>query len=212
MKIAFSLVLFTLIIFIPGFDLSAQDMTGRKETLPVQYEELNATQFIKAVKSAEQTVIIPFGVLEKHGPHLPLGTDLINVRELAIRAAKQAYTIVYPHYYFGQIFEAKHQPGNIAYSHETIWNLLQETCDELSRNGLKKIIIVNGHGGNNNLLKYFGQVQLEKKRDYAVYLFTPEEDLNLTEQLIEMRKTEFDGHAGEVETEPGLSGESLPFI
>ena len=168
--------------------------------LPFKFEELNAGQFVEAVKQSEKTCILPFGVLEKHGPHLPLGTDLINVRELVFRTVKKEYTVVYPEYYFGQIFEAKHQPGTIAYSHEIIWNLLHETCDELARNGLKKIIIVNGHGGNNNFLKYFCQVQLQKEKDYIVHLFLPETDSTIEKEMQKLRKTDFDGHAGEVET------------
>jgi creatinine amidohydrolase len=168
--------------------------------LPFKYEELNASQFIAAVKLSKQTCVLPFGVLEKHGPHLPLGTDLINVRKLVFRAALKEYVVVYPEYYFGQIFEAKHQPGTIAYSHEIIWNLLNETCEELARNGLDKIIIVNGHGGNNNFLKYFCQVQLQKKKDYIVHLFIPEADTATEKKMKTLRKTDFDGHAGEVET------------
>jgi creatinine amidohydrolase len=135
------------------------------EKIPWRYEELNAIQFKEALKASQETCIIPIGVLEKHGPHLPLGTDLINVRELALRAVEQEYSIIFPAYYFSQIFEAKHQPGTIAYSHETIWNVLQETCDELARNGIKKIIIVNGHGGNNSLLPYFRQAQLAARKN-----------------------------------------------
>jgi creatinine amidohydrolase len=80
--------------------------------LPVKYEELTAVEFISAVDQSSATCLIPFGVLEKHGPHLPLGTDLIDVREVALRAAGTEYAIVFPQYYFGQIFEGKHQPGD----------------------------------------------------------------------------------------------------
>lgn len=178
----------------------SQNVDKPPSDLPVKYEEINSIQFIEAVKISGGTCIIPFGILEKHGPHLPLGTDLLNVREVALRAAKEEYTLVYPQYYFGQIYEAQQQPGTIAYSHEIIWNLLQETCAELSRNGIRKIIIVNGHGGNNNFLKYFCQAQLESKKDYAVYFFLPAKDMELEEQLKKLRKTEGDAHAGEVET------------
>lgn len=173
--------------------------------LSVKYEELNTRQFVDAVKYSEQTCIIPFGILEKHGPHLPLGTDLINVRKLVFQAVKNEYTVVYPEYYFGQICEAKHQPGTIAYSHEVVWKLLQETCDELARNGFKKIIIVNGHGGNNNFLKYFCQIQLQKVKDYVIHLFLAAEDKTVEKKMKQLRKTDFDGHAGEVETSVMLS-------
>lgn len=168
--------------------------------LPVRYEELTAPEFVQAVVQAGATCVIPLGILEKHGPHLPLGTDLLDCREIALRAAAKEYSIVFPPYYFGQIFEAKHQPGTIAYGRRTILDLLQETCDELARNGIKKIILVNGHGGNEHFLKYFCQAQLESPRDYAVYLFTPPYDATAGERLKKLRKTTLDGHAGEMET------------
>ncbi|MFB0515887.1 MAG: creatininase family protein [Candidatus Neomarinimicrobiota bacterium] len=168
--------------------------------ISVRYEELTAIEFQTALEKADYTCIIPMGILEKHGPHLPLGTDMLDVREMAMRAAKREYTLIFPEYYFGQIYEAKHQPGTIAYSHELIWNMLQETCGELARNGVKKIILVNGHGGNNSFLSYFLQVQLEEPRDYAVYLFTPSDDPVTLEKVAERRKTEMDMHAGELET------------
>ncbi len=76
--------------------------------LRIQYEELTAPDFIRAVEKSGATAVIPMGILEKHGPHLPLGTDLLDIREVVLRAARQEYTIVFPPYYFGQIFEAKH--------------------------------------------------------------------------------------------------------
>jgi creatinine amidohydrolase len=191
-------------VFAPGTALGEKQ--GNPGGLPVQYEELTVVEFVAAVAESKGTCIIPFGILEKHGPHLPLGTDLLDVREIALRAAKREYTIVFPEYYFGQIAEGKHQPGTIAYTHETTWNLLQETCDELARNGLKKIIIVNGHGGNKNFIRYFCQAQLETPRDYVVLFFTPADDPDVEARVKGLRKTEPGmGHAGETETSAMMS-------
>jgi creatinine amidohydrolase len=172
----------------------------QSDKLPTKYEELTSLEFKEAIIKSGSTCIIPFGILEKHGPHLPLGTDLFESREISLQAAEQEYTIVFPQYYFGQIFEAKHQPGTFSYSSKLIWDLLQETCNELSRNGIKKIIIVNGHGGNNNFIQFFCQAQLEKKRDYAVYLFAPSYDAETEEIINKMRKTSGGEHAGELES------------
>jgi creatinine amidohydrolase len=138
--------------------------------LSVHWEELSAAEFRDGIARAQGTCLLPFGIMEKHGPHLPLGNDLLNVRYVALNAAQQEYAIVFPEYYFGQIAEAKHQPGTVAYSRRLQLDLLQETTDEMARNGCKKVIIVNGHGGNNSLLPYFAQSQLDTPHDYVVYV------------------------------------------
>src|SRR5713226_564363 len=129
--------------------------------LSVHWEELTAEDFRNAIQQSQGTCLLPFGILEKHGPHLPLGTDLLDVRHAALAAAQQEFAVVFPEYYFGQIFEARHEPGTVAYSAHLQLELLQETTDEMARNGCKKIIIANGHGGNNHLLPFFAQTQLE---------------------------------------------------
>lgn len=168
--------------------------------LSTQLEELTARDLAQALEQSRRTCVVACGVLEKHGPHLPLGTDLLNAREIALRAAQQEYVVVFPPFYFGQIFEAKHQPGTIAYSARLIWEALQETCDELARNGFRKIVLLNGHGGNNAFLKFFCQAQLAQEHDYVVYLFLPSDPPERGKAMSAKRRTEFDFHAGELET------------
>ena len=143
--------------------------SANQAKLSVHWAELSAPEFRDAIGRAQGTCLLPFGVMEKHGPHLPLGNDLLNVRYVATNAAQQEYSIIFPEYYFGQIFEAKHEPGTVAYSRGLQLQLLQETTDEMARNGCKKVIILNGHGGNNSLLPFFAQSQLETPHDYVVY-------------------------------------------
>jgi creatinine amidohydrolase len=138
--------------------------------MSVHWEELTAADFRDAITRAQGTCLLPIGIMEKHGPHLPIGNDLLNVRYASLTAAQQEYAVVFPEYYFGQIFEAKHEPGTVAYSRTLQLQLLQETTDEMARNGCKKVIIVNGHGGNPNLLNFFAQSQLETPHDYVVYV------------------------------------------
>lgn len=166
-----------------------------QQALSVRWEELTAEDFRTAIQRSQGTCLLPFGILEKHGPHLPLGTDLLNVRAATLQAAQREFAVVFPEYYFGQIFEARHEPGTIAYSTHLQLELLQETVDEMARNGCQKVMIVNGHGGNENLLPFFAQTQLEKERDYVVYVLP----------LVDTpggppKKTTNDEHAGESET------------
>jgi creatinine amidohydrolase len=175
-------------------------MQAQEKALPVKYEELTVPLFLKAIDQSAKTCIVPLGVLEKHGNHLPLGTDLINVRVTAVKAAMQEYAVVFPEYYFSQINEARHQPGTIAYSPELIWKMMEETLDELSRNGFKKIILVNGHGGN-TWLNYFCMSMLHKNKNYAVYYYALPDESIYPETVKKLIKTSNPfGHAGEFET------------
>jgi creatinine amidohydrolase len=168
-----------------------------QSNLSPKWEELTAPDFVQAIHQSQGVCVLPFGIIEKHGPHLPLGTDLLDVRFAVMNAVKQEYAVVFPEYYFGQIFEARQQPGTVAYSLSTQLTLLQETMNEMDRNGCKKIVIVNGHGGNNSLLPLFAQSQLASQRDYVVYVFgLPNENVPGRPAL----KTPFDMHAGEVES------------
>lgn len=183
-----------LAICLIGYNSAAQN-------LPVQYEELTAVQFKDAVEKSSETVIIPIGVLEKHGPHMPLGTDVYTAREIALRAAEMEYAVVFPWYYFSQINEAKQQPGTISYSPELIWKMLQETLDELNRNGFKKIILINGHGGNAAFLEYFTMAQLSEKRDYTLYWYKQAYDPEVIKKAKALTMNDkINAHAGNRET------------
>jgi creatinine amidohydrolase len=166
------------------------------QTPGVHWEELTAEDFVKGLQRSQSTCVLPFGIIEKHGPQLPLGTDLINVRWAAEHGAQQEYAVIFPPYYFGQIFEARHEPGTVAYSAKLELELLQETTDEMGRNGCKKILIVNGHGGNNHLLPFFAQSQLATPHDYMVYIM----DRPIYPAGRPALKTKTDQHAGESET------------
>lgn len=165
--------------------------------LSVKWEELTAEDFRQAIQQSKGTCLLPFGILEKHGPHLPLGTDLLNVRYASLHAAEQEFAVVFPEYYFGQIFEARHEPGTIAYSMELQLKLLQETTDEMARNGCKKVIIVNGHGGNEHLLPYFAQSQMASPKEYVIYVLDGERSRPGGPTK---KSTGVDYHAGENET------------
>jgi creatinine amidohydrolase len=121
----------------------SQRASAADSNLPAKWEELTAPNFVKAVSQSGKVCIIPTGIIEKHGPHMPLGTDLIDARAQVLNAVKEEYAVVFPEYYVGQINEARNQPGVIAYSPDLVWKMLQETCNEISRNGFDKIIIVN---------------------------------------------------------------------
>lgn len=191
MKAVFRLALISVCL------LLLADRCRAQASLSPHWEELTGPDFIAAIHQSQGVCVLPFGIIEKHGPHLPLGTDLLDVRFAVSNAVQQEYAVVFPAYYFGQIFEARHQPGTLAYSLQTQLSLLQETVSEMARNGCKKVVIVNGHGGNEYLLPLFAQAQLATPRDYVVYVFGLP---NLKVAGRPALKTPMDMHAGETET------------
>ena len=183
-------VLMTLVVFAAATAFAQSKISAR-------WEELTAGDFVQGIHQSQGTCILPFGILEKHGPQLPLGTDLINVRRAVMDSVQKEYAVVFPEYYFGQIFEAQQQPGTVAYSLQLQLQLLQETVNEMSRNGCKKIVIVNGHGGNEHLLPLFAQAQLATPRDFVVYVIGLP---NLDRPGRPPIKDTHEMHAGETET------------
>src|ERR1700744_6508578 len=172
------------------------------QDIPARWDELTASDWQAALDKSQKVCILPIGILEKHGPHSPIGTDLIHVREWAARATKQEYAVVFPDYFYGQINEARHQPGTFALPSNLIYQLLEATCDEIARNGFDKIVILNGHGGNPEFSRFFLQSLLNKRNNYAVYLYSPKNDAEYNKQYRAMHKSPManDQHAGESET------------
>jgi creatinine amidohydrolase len=188
----FLLLLYALII--PGY-IFAQD-------IPAKWDELVAGDFPKALEKSHKTCILPFGILEDHGPRSPIGTDLIHVRSTANLSTKEEYAVVFPSYFYGENYEARHQPGTVALPGKVILELLEATCDEIARNGFDKIIILKGQGGNPEFLHFFMQSLLNKRHNYAVYLYEAKDDSAFTAEYHKMHKSDLktDQYAGEPET------------
>jgi creatinine amidohydrolase len=203
LKCALACCLFSssLVAFQPGLGQTASSPAAQPNAqtkLSPKWEELTGPDFIQAIQQAKGVCLLPFGIIEKHSTQLPLGTDLINVRYASLHAVQQEYAVVFPPYYFGQIAEARHQPGTLSYPAHLQMELLQATTDEMGRNGCKKIVIVNGHGGNESFLPYFAQSQLDSPHDYVVYVFWPDTRHMGTGRPAQ--KDKVDMHAGESET------------
>src|ERR1700731_1075676 len=81
------------------------------QELPVRWDELVASDWKKAIELSKGTCLLPIGILEKHGPHVPIGSDLFHAQYLARAAAQREYAVVFPEYFYGQIYEAKYAQG-----------------------------------------------------------------------------------------------------
>ena len=119
------------------------------------WENLREEEFKDAIKQSNGVCILPIGCLEKHGQHLPVGTDVIHITEIARRAAELETACVFPTMYFGEKTGSGEFLGTVIFSPELRLQILKETCSEIYRNGFNKILIYNGHGGNQAMISNF---------------------------------------------------------
>ena len=165
----------------------------------MQWEELTAPELAKAVRET-RLCVVALGVLERHSEHLPLGTDYLVSHAIACKAAEVEPAVVFPPFYFGQIYEARCFPGAVALRPTLLLELLQSVFDEIGRNGFEKIVVYNGHGGNNHLLAFLAQCSLWEEKPYSLYMplrtFSPDGE----KEWAALQETSFGGHACETET------------
>jgi creatinine amidohydrolase len=168
----------------------------------MRWEELTGDEFPEAVDKAQGVCLLPLSVVERHGHHLPLGTDTYIGRDLCQRTAALEPAVIFPDFIFTQILEARHCAGTISIDAALLLPLLDNVCREIARNGLKKIVLIIAHGCNHHMIRYFLQMQMESARDYVIYVAQPpwpEEDVSFKWD------SAVDGHAGEAETSAILS-------
>jgi creatinine amidohydrolase len=149
--------------------------------------------------------VLALGVLERHSDHLPLGTDFLNGHKIACLAAEKEQAIVFPPFYFGQINEARCFPGAFTLRPGLLMEFLEGTLDEIGRNGFKKIILYNAHGGNTYLLRFLAQCNLWEDKSYHVYLYTGQLSPDRQKAWDNLLETGLHGHACECETSISLA-------
>ncbi len=135
----------------------------------MQWELLDGRKFEQAVVDSGGVCVLPIGPLERHGGHMPLGTDCKNAHKIACLASEQEPVVVFPEFYLSQVCESKGSPGTVAIRPELVMQVLRNLYEEIYRNGFSKIIVLNGHGGNSAMLQLMGQSDLDRVQDYMVY-------------------------------------------
>ena len=134
----------------------------------MEWQNLREEEFEEAVKISGGVCVVPIGCVEKHGQHLPVGTDIQTCNYIAIEAAKKEPVVVFPPVYFGDVMGHTVWRGGITLTSELLLKLLTEIASEIARNGFKKIVFLNGHGGNIPLLRYFVRSTQYSAKDYVV--------------------------------------------
>jgi creatinine amidohydrolase len=151
--------------------------------------------------SKNDTAIIPVGSNEQHGPHNPLGTDHLIAKAIAEETAKRTGVVCLQVVPFGVSHHHRQFWGTIHVSPETFKNYLKEICLALNYYGVRKIVIVNGHGGNLAALAELARELREKGVFISIFQWWTA----ASKLLPRIFKPEERGHAGAEETSVNLA-------
>ncbi len=162
-------------------------------------DDLTTFEFGERLSSNRDTVVIlPIGVVEEHGAHLPLSTDSLQSEYIAEALATELDALLMPPIRYGICNSTRNFPGTISLSFNTFRALIQEILEELCRHNVSNIVILSGHAGRIHMaaLRVAADRVLEKFNVKMMIL----SDYDIIYKYAGKEFPEWDGHAGSVET------------
>ena len=178
----------------PGF------APGRRTHLLAELTWPEAEQRLREVDIA----LLPVGAIEQHGPHLPVDTDAFDADYLAkrvVEACSDPKPLVLPLIPYGVSYHHDDFAGTISVRNESLSNLVYDIGMSCAKNGISKLVIVNGHGGNAPTLQFAAQMI---NRDAHIFTCVDTGETSDVD-LSELCETANDVHAGEIETSTALA-------
>ena len=165
---------------------------------------------IQAMPDKENVVLLqPIGAIEQHGPHLPLIVDTAIATAAVGKALAQldatvpAYAL--PPLCYGKSNEHWHFPGTISLTAQTLIAVLMEVGDSLYQAGFRKLALVNGHGGQPQIMEIVARDLHQRYPDFMVFPLFVWRVPDLPLELLAPQEAELGIHAGDAETSLMLS-------
>ncbi|MBN1301655.1 MAG: creatininase family protein [Melioribacteraceae bacterium] len=189
------------------------EFSNKKNFYTEQSDQLLKSKYLwaeltweEADKRLKQTniAILPVGAIEQHGPHLPLDVDSYDADYLAKKVAEACSDpkpLVLPLIPYGVSYHHDDFPGTISVTNETLSRMVYEIGMSISKNGINKLIIINGHGDNSPTLNYAAQMI---NRDAKIFVAVDTGETSDVD-LDDLSETPNDVHAGEIETSTTLA-------
>ncbi|UCE90998.1 MAG: creatininase family protein [Methanobacteriota archaeon] len=178
------------------------------------FDQMTSPQLAEYVSGAH-LVILPFGSIEEHGSHLPLGTDSFQCESIVKRVAAAFGALVLPPIRYGECRTTRRFPGTISLRSETVRAIAEDVMMELARNGVVNVLVLSGHAGSGHMaaIKLGAQGAVERDSRLKVMVLS---DCDIAYELAGEEFPANDGHAGQVETSrmlairPDLVGDDRP--
>ncbi len=139
----------------------------------VLLHELTRPAFEEYLQSTPEPVaLIPVGSIEQHGPHLPLGTDCLGALGICKAVAERAKCVVAQTILPGYSPHHMAFKGTITLREETLVAVLYDTIESLVHHGIRKIMLINAHGGNAQIVAYAARMA---SRRYGATVLVPQQ-------------------------------------
>lgn len=191
--------------FEPSAGVKERIRSAHNDSMPGSHiwGELTSTEAAKLLQKVD-IALLPVGSVEQHGPHLPLDTDAFDSGYLAESiacACSDPKPLVLPLVSYGVSYEHEEFVGTVSISNDTLAHLIYEIGMSVARNGINKLVIINGHGGNTPALNYAAQMITKDARIFVCVDTGETSDVDIEK----MTDTPNDIHAGEIETSTSLA-------
>ncbi len=155
------------------------------------------------------TILLPAGALEQHGPHLPLGADTIQgvdmCKRVQVMLEKEGQPVlVAPPFLYGLSSAHMDFPGTITLTPHTMLSVMEETCLSLYKHGFRKFALIMAHGGNWPIMQVCAQSIVAQTSDADVICLNWLDVVHDSYAGI-LTSKKYEGHSGEGETARMLS-------
>ncbi len=148
----------------------------------------------------DNRVILPIGATEQHGRHLGVGADYLIAQEIAQRIGAQTNILVAPTLNYGMSHQHLDFAGTLSLSPTTLSAVLQDIFQSLYRHGFRRVLVVNGHGGNQPALQSASTILQNQFPDLRVKLFQWWLESEITRMVDETLGAQQGTHASSHET------------
>ena len=148
----------------------------------------------------EDRVILPLGATEQHGRHLGLGTDSLEAEAIALGVAQATQVAVMPTMNYGMSHSLLNFPGTISLRPTTLMLVVEDILRTLYRHGFRRVLIVNGHGGNLASITSTVQMVAQDLMDLRIKIFEWWTDAQMVPIMIDKLGPQQGTHASPGET------------
>lgn len=126
------------------------------------YAAKTAPELQRLAAAGTTVAVLPIGAVEQHGPHLPVGTDFLSAQDITELAMTKVNSdvqyFVLPPIIYGLSIEHLHVPGTLTLMPNTLISILTDIGESLLRLGVKDLVMINGHGGNDSCIHIAGRL------------------------------------------------------